>query len=64
MALHWVEVAWAGLVSLLGSMVFGSADIGSGLAPPVSVLEGLHTKQAVKPFFLAVARSEAQPVFA
>ena len=63
-ALHWEEVACAGLFSLLGSTFFGPADKGSGLASPVSVLEGLHTKQAVRPFFLAWVRVAAQPVFA
>ncbi|MEB2785507.1 hypothetical protein U3A59_12700 [Algoriphagus sp. E1-3-M2] len=45
-------------------MVFGTDVSGIVLASPISVLEGLHTKQAVKPFFLANARSDAQPVLA
>jgi hypothetical protein len=59
-----VEVTCAGLVSFLASTFFGPADKVNGLASPVSVLEGLHTKQAVRPLFLAATKSEAQPVFA
>tara|TARA_R110002012_G_scaffold275263_1_gene461824 strand:+ start:4660 stop:4875 length:216 start_codon:yes stop_codon:yes gene_type:complete len=63
-ALHWEEVACAGLVSLLGSTFFGPADKERGWAFPASLLEGLQTKQAVRPLFLAAERSEAQPVLA
>tara|TARA_R110002012_G_scaffold86322_2_gene214655 strand:- start:195261 stop:195419 length:159 start_codon:yes stop_codon:yes gene_type:complete len=50
------------MVSLLDSNFFGSDVSGIGLASLVSVLEDSHTRQAVKPIFLAAARSEAQPV--
>ena len=63
-ALHWEEVACAGLFSLLGSVLLDPADRGRGLASPVSVLEGLHTKQAVNPIFFASVSVAAQPVLA
>lgn len=63
-AAHCEEVIRVGLTSLLGSIFFDSDHSGISSALPVSLLEGLHTKQAVKPLFLATARSEAQPVLA
>ena len=62
--MHWEEVACAGLFSLLGSVLLDRADRGRGLASPASLLEGLHTKQAVSPFFFASVSVAAQPVFA